>query len=96
MEVRRGLAEILGTGGTRVPSGTEIPASEHAAELDIAVLWNWEGGQEEAEFYNVPCSFSYPYTGWTVGKWVGYNAGSENQQEKNPSYWVQYDEHEDE
>lgn len=89
-EVKRGLV-----GDSRLSKGTMIPASKRPAQLDIDVLWYWSGGQEEAHIYNVPCSFYYPYAGWTVGQWVGYNAGKENQQDKNPSYWEKYDGHEE-
>ena len=72
-----------------------LPASQKPAELDIAVLWNLEGETQEAYFYNVPCSFTYHYAGWTVGIWTGYNAGKEKQQAKNPSYWTKYDTHDE-
>lgn len=87
-EVKFGLLN-----GASLTKGTMIPAELTPAELDISVLWYWSGGEKEAHIFDVPCSFYYPYAGWTVGVWVGYNAGNKNQQDMNPSYWEKYDTH---
>lgn len=76
--------------------GLDIPFTSRPAELDIKVLWDVEGNREETQFFNVPCSFYWPYAGWTVGGYVGYNAGKKNQQKMNPSYWEIYDTHDEE
>lgn len=89
--VKSSLAAILGK--DRITANTYIPASKDPAELDIQVLWDVEGNEREFQMFNVPCSFSWPSSVWTVGAWTGYNAGKEKQQDKNPSYWEKYDTH---
>lgn len=84
--VKSSLAAMLGQ--DKIKANTYIPATDSPAELDIQVLWDVEGNEREVQMFNVPCSFSWPFAGWTVGLWTGYNAGKEKQQAKNPSHWM--------
>lgn len=87
--VKRNLCALGGV--SRIKDGTIISVDKEPAELDISYLWYWKGGQDECHVFDVPCDFEYKFAGWTVGGYEGYNAGSENQQSKNPSYWTKYD-----
>lgn len=88
--VKSNLCRIAGI--SRIKAGTTIKASLAPAQLDLQYLYYWAGGQEECVAFDVPCDFEYKFAGWTVGSYEGYNAGVENQQKKNPSYWEKYDE----
>lgn len=89
-EVRRMLTPLFGGSGISIPNGTVIPLSKSPVYLDVQYLWYWSGGEEECFSY-IPGEFVYKYASWTVGSNAGYNAGRENQQDKNPSYWQKYD-----
>lgn len=80
---------IRGLGIDKLQKGLHIEAKDVPASLDIEVLWYWKGGKEEARFYDVPCSFDWPYAAWVPGRKEGYNAGREKQQKMNPSYWTE-------
>lgn len=71
---------------------TFIPISKLPVLMNLQYLWYWSGGSEECMVYDIPGNFRWKYAGWTVGKYVGYNAANENDQKKNPSYWQKYDE----
>lgn len=88
--VKRNLCYLAGI--SKIKDNTTISLSKKPALLDLQYLWYWSGGQEECVAYDVPCDFEYRFAGWTVGGYEGYNAGVENQQKKNPSYWQKYDE----
>lgn len=92
-EVRRELNRRYGTPerGTTLRMNTTILAADNPAEIDMQYLWYWNGGQQECNVFDMKGDFSYKYLGWTVGSFVGYNAGKKKDQEKNPSYWTKYD-----
>lgn len=92
--VKRALCTLAGL--TRIKDNTNIPASKMPVMMDIDYLWFVKGNSEEQHVYDVPGDFEYKFAGWTVGSYQGYNAGRENQQKANPSYWEKYDEHEEE
>lgn len=90
-KVRRALAPLCGSSGTKIPNGTNIPASKEPVLMDIDYMWYGVGFEDECHVYDVPGDFDYKFATWTVGSWTGYNAYNENQQKKNPSHWTQYD-----
>lgn len=92
--VKRALCTLAGL--TKIKDDTNIPASKMPVMMDIDYLWFVKGNSEEQHVYDVPGDFDYKFAGWTVGSYQGYNAGRENQQKANPSYWEKYDEHEEE
>lgn len=91
LEVRRVLAEMCRSTGTKIPSNTVIPVTERPVELDLDYLWFVKGEKKECHLFDIPGAFEYKYAGWTVGGFEGYNAGRKNQQKLNPSYWEKYD-----
>lgn len=90
-EVRRLLAPLCGSTGIKIPNNTTILAAELPVKMDLQYLWYWKGGEEECFVYDVIGDFVYHNSVWTVGSYEGYNAGKENQQKANPSYWTKYD-----
>lgn len=90
-EVRRALAPLCGSYGVKIPNGTVIGIEKLPVSLDLQYLWYWSGGEEECIDRDIPGEFVYKFASWTVGSTEGYNAGRENQQGKNPSYWTKYD-----
>ena len=86
------LSMLSGKTDGTIPTKHIFPAELYAAELTMAFLWIWKGGQEECFVYNLPCKVTFMGNGWGVNyDWVGYNAGNKDQQKKNPSHWTQYD-----
>ena len=86
--VKNSLCKIANVG--YIGAGAYIKADLIPAELDVEVVWDVEGEKQPAFIYNVPCAFSFPYTGWTVGVWTGYNAGNKAQNEASGSFWNDY------
>lgn len=89
-QVKNNLCRIAGI--SKIKDGAIISLKKEPALLDLQYLWNWSGGETECFVYDVPCDFEYRFAGWTVGGYEGYNAGNENQQKRNPSYWANTDE----
>lgn len=86
------LSMLAGKTDGTIPTNHIFPADQYAAELTFAFLWLWKGGKEECFVYNLPCKVTFMGNGWGVNyDWVGYNAGDQNHQKKNPSYWTQFD-----
>ena len=86
------LSMLSGKKDGTIPKNHIFPAELYAAELTMAFLWMWKGGQEECFMYNLPCKVTFMGNGWGVNyDWVGYNAGNKNHQKNNPSYWTRYD-----
>lgn len=89
--VRRALAPLCGSSGTKIPNGTDIPASKEPVLMDIDYIWYGVAFEDKCHVFDVPGDFEYKFATWTVGSWIGYNAYNESQQKKNPSKWTQYD-----
>ena len=86
------LSKMAGKKDGTIPTNFVFSPYLHAAELDMAFLWVWKGGQKECKVYNLPCKVTFMGDKWGVNyDWVGYNAGNKDQQQKNPSHWTQYD-----
>lgn len=89
IEVKRALNLLYsGKAASTMKAGTFIPMENDPVLMNMQYLWVGKGFEDECFAYNIPGSFRWKYAGWTVGSYVGYNAGNENQQKTNPSYWT--------
>lgn len=89
VEVKRALNLLYdGKNTSTMRAGTFIPLDKEPVLMNMQYLWVGKGFEDKCYVYDVPGSFRWKYAGWTVGAYVGYNAGDENQQKKNPSSWT--------
>ena len=91
-EPYKALSMMAGQKDGTIPKGYVFAEYLYPAELNMAFLWIWKGGQEACTVYNLPCKVTFMGDNWGVNyDWVGYNAGNKAHQEANPSYWTKYD-----
>lgn len=89
VEVKRALNLLYdGKNTSTMRAGTFIPLDKEPVLMKMQYLWVGKGFEDKCYVYDVPGSFRWKYAGWTVGSYVGYNAGNENQQKNNPSSWT--------